>query len=218
MTLEVTQGFRLVASIWPWVGLFLVLALAYVRGPGLRPATWAVILALVTGLTAAAALPLYSPYRPQHLNVRYYQDDDAQKAFVHLSTRGAPPRVMAEAIETTLSEQAPFPWTKEALEYLAPVESAGLPSPELVVEESREIGSGREVRLKLRSARDAWMMRLHLPPDAGARRLLLGGLEMELKPGEDEEDPGFISVGFTGVQSREVELTLHLDSVDPVRV
>jgi hypothetical protein len=86
--LEATQGLHVLPAIWPWVGLFAVTAVAFVRGPGSGLAALVGILVLPLGMLLSINLPLYSEQRPQHLNVWYLQEADASAARLLPAGRG----------------------------------------------------------------------------------------------------------------------------------
>lgn len=214
--LEATQGYHLLMTIWPWIALYAVMAFAFARGGWLPPVTSAVALLLVLGLVAALSLPLYSSHRPQRLNVLYLQGPEASSAVVHLQAREHVPQAMLATADFVAEGDYRLPWVRDPLDYVASVEAASIPAPKLVVEGSTETESGREVRLRLASSRGAWRVRLYLPPEAGARSALVEGNEIAFAP-DEEAEPGYTGLAFHGMQSRDVSLTLRLQSRDPVQ-
>jgi hypothetical protein len=215
--LEETQGFGMAVAIWPWVGLYLVAALAFVRGDWLRPTLVAACALLAAGLLAATTLPLYSTHRPQHLNVRYVQDHDAGQAVFRLSTGGAAPAAMARTADFNLPGQTIFPWRESRFELLARAPFSDLPAPVLTVENDRPGESGRQVTLRLGSARGAGMLHLILPRTAGARSLEVDGSRMSLTADDSGDESDYTEVYFHGVQARDVVVTLELESTEPVQ-
>jgi hypothetical protein len=215
--LEDTQGYHLFMTIWPWIALYAVTAFAFARGIWLSRVTVAVVLLLVVGLVAAATLPLYSTPRPQHLNVLYLQGPEPSTAVLHLQSMQDLPQPMLDASGIQVDSDYQLPWMQEPLGNVAPIETAALAQPELVVEEIVPTESGREVRLRLSSPRGAWRLRLYLPREALPQRASIGGNDIELEREEDGEDSDYTGLRFHGVQERDVVLTLQLGSSEPVR-
>jgi hypothetical protein len=215
-TLEETQGYRLFFAVWPWVGLFAVTAIAFARGRWLGAFTAATGAALAASLVAASLLPLYSEHRPQHLNVYYVQGEAMPEAMLHVWTEGALPAPMPAAAAFLAAGRPIVPWSSEPWQNLAPVVSASLPPPSLIVEDSRQTDSGRELRLRLSSNRQAWRMRLYLPASARTTGARIDGQPIRWTASVDPDSDRYRRLTFFGVQDHDVVVTLTLDSSDPV--
>ncbi len=213
--MEQTQGFHLVLAVLPLIGLYILAALAFARGPLVTPLTVLAGVALLVGGVSAAALPLYSEHRPQHLNIRYIEDADAGTALLQLQTPGEIPPAMTSAADFSLPEQPLYPWSTFNRNKLAAAVPAGLTAPTMTLESTEPTDTGRLVTLRLRSHREAWRMVLVVPAEAGPQWFEIGRNRVEIEPDEgDEDEPTYLS--FAGVQSRDVEVTIHLSSPEPV--
>lgn len=221
MLLEETQGFRVLAAIWPWVGLFVLTAIAFARGPWVRVATTGTALALVVSFWAAVLLPLYSELRPQHLTVRYLEKshpgaiEDDGSAMLHVRTVGKLPGEMQAQANFEPKKEGVLPWDSSPLDYVADAKAARLPAPSLVIEKSERNGEGREVKLRLASHRDAWQLRLYLPRSVGDWQGDVYGAPIRGTVGSGQSD-GFDVLRVFGVQGREVAVNLRFESAEPV--
>jgi len=214
--LEATQGLRVLPAIWPWVGLFAVTAVAFARGPGSGWAALVGIVMLPIGMLLSIKLPLYSEQRPQHLNVWYVQEGEASAARLHLQTAGDLPPTMAGMTGFTDRRDKLVPWSDEPQPHQAAAVSAQLPAPSLFVEEDRPVAGGRRLRLRLRSERDAAMLRLALPAAAGNWTGEVEGVPIHRGAATDGEAPAFTQLRLHGVQGRDVHLTVEVESTEPL--
>ena len=215
--LEATQGLHVLPAIWPWVGLFAVTAVAFARGPGSGWAALVGILVLPLGMLLSINLPLYSEQRPQHLNVWYLQEADAPAARLHLQAAGDLPPTMAGMTGFTDRSDTLFPWSDERRPHQAEAVSAALPAPSLSVEEDRPVAGGRRLRLRLRSERDAAMLRLALPAAAGDWTGEVEGVPIKRASVDGSETPAFTQLRVHGVQGRDVRITLEVESAGPLK-
>jgi len=216
LLLEQTQGYGLVVTVWPWVGLYVICLLGFLRGPALIASTRLVGAALLTGLVAASVLPVYSEHRPQHLNVLYIQDTDASKAMLHIETEGQVPPAMLEASPFQPDAGQAVPWSSTPIPFLAPVANVHLPAPTVDVVESRTIKDERQVRLRLSSQRHAWRLRLYLPASAAIKSATVDGVKLSLPSYEQENSPSYTGLLFYGTQNHDVIVNLTLASTEPV--
>ncbi|MEE4110472.1 MAG: hypothetical protein V2I24_14060, partial [Halieaceae bacterium] len=214
--LGATQGLHVLPAIWPWVGLFAVTAVAFVRGPGSGLAALVGILVLPLGMLLSINLPLYSEQRPQHLSVWYLQEADAPAARLHLQAAGDLPPTMAGMSGFTDRRENLFPWSDEPRPHQAEAVSAELPAPSLLVEEDRPVAGGRRLRLRLRSERDAAMLRLVLPAAAGDWTGDVEGVPINRGPVDGSETQEFTQLRVHGVQGRDVRITLEVESTGPL--
>ncbi len=216
LLMEQTQGYGLVVTIWPWIGFFTICSLGFYRGPALLPAVVVSAASLLVGLVAAIALPIYSEYRPQHVNILYLEDTDASTAIFHLETEGDAPATMLDASNFSPEPTQVVPWSEAPVPYAAPVTTARLPAPTLDVENSHKLAIGREVTLRLSSRRNAWRIRLYLPESAELRGATVDGAPMPLPGGKSGESQQYTGLLFYGTQNRDALVTLTLGSSDPV--
>jgi hypothetical protein len=224
LVLEQTQGFALFFAIWPWVGLFAVLSIGFVRAWGSRLLVGATGLALLTGMGAASVLPLYSEYRPQHLNIWYLQEEGSREAMLYLWPFGPLPSTVQASASFEADALGGLPWSEGEFEYLAPAESNLLAAPTLtVVDEAfvvfvdeQRVGAERKLRLRFASQRAAGQLRLYLPGSAGAWRAELDGIPLERRARRDDQGLGYERIVIHGVQNRSAELVLWLPGDEPV--
>lgn len=216
LLLEDTQGFRLLPAIWPWVSLFAVSALAFARGRALRSLAIGTVTVLIGSMTSAVALPLYSPWRPQHINIWYLEDSVADKAYLNPWTDGELPQAMLAASDFEHGQNQ-IPWIR-SLDHLASTDSAGFSPPTLTLEADEREGDYRNVRLRIRSTRGAWQIRLYLPASLTYWEGDVAGSPIKSRRSKNatSDDPStdFERLAFFGTQSSDVVLTLKLTTAE----
>ncbi|MEL7045217.1 MAG: M20/M25/M40 family metallo-hydrolase [Pseudomonadota bacterium] len=218
LLLEETQGFNLFPAIWPPIALFATTAMAFARGRWLGAVSVFTALTLLLGLAATVFLPLYSTQRPQHLNVWHLQNADAKESLAYLWPGALLPEAVQNAAAFETNVRGAMPWTDTPFEHIASVADADLPAPTLIVEEEQRTDQGRELKLRLRSERDASQLRLYLPAQAGDWRGSIDGSPVASLPGREGQPRRVQRLRIHGVQDREVVLTLFLDSLEPVDI
>lgn len=207
--LEQTQGYRLIASTFLFLGLLSISFGPFVRGALSWRARQLGGLTLVAGLVAASVMPLFSAWRPQPVNIQYIQNADDRQAYWRLvSFYDLPERMLAQA-DFSLPATQPYPWTTRSRTGMANAPVIDLAAPQLQVLSDQPLGEGRRVVLKLSSERGARLLQLSVQADSRLLRAQLGGNELDVSP-------GLTRFLFYGVQSRDVEITL--DFADSVAV
>jgi len=214
--LEATQGLQVLPAIWPWVGLCAVTAMAFVRGPWVRRTATVVAALGIGGLVAATTLALYSPQRPQHLNVWYTQGEDGADAALHVLTAASMPQAMAGITDFGHDKQPVLPWNSDFRSYRASTDSATLPAASLVVEEEQVTASGRRLRLRLASRRSAAQLRLYLPAEAGEWSGSVEGVAFSRGEVPGGAASAYSQLRLHGVQGRDVLITLNVASREPL--
>lgn len=116
-------------------------------------------------LAGVAVSPPGGESNYEWLNLRHAYDAEHDVARFEASTFGARlPKQVAQAADWKLADAPPFPWmTLDSSMYVAPAPRIDAPPPLLEVLESRPVDVGRIVRCRVRSARGAPRLHLHLP-------------------------------------------------------
>lgn len=100
------------------------------------------------------------------LNLRHVDDDEHGVARFEASTFGAAlPKDLAPELPWKVADTPPFPWMSlDRSMHVAPAPRIDALPPELEVLESTQTPQGRRVRCRVRSARGAPRLHLHVPP------------------------------------------------------
>ena len=216
MLLEQTQGYGLVVTMFFGIAMYALTMGAFVRGTVVKPVLISGLVLLIVGLVAATALPRYSAWRPQHVNINYIQNADTGSAYWRFRTAGSPPEQMQPGAELRLPAQSVYPWTTFETENLAVATNASLPAPIVTVLAESIIEDGRQVKLRLQSLREAFFLQLVLPPEANPVRYQVGGNEVTPNPSTTATEEGVNRFIFYGVQQRNVDVTIDFKGRDPV--
>ncbi len=185
---EQTQGYQLIVATFPFVALYVVALHPLLRCADVRP--WKPLLASVAvlgvGMVCATALPLYSEWRPQLLNVLHVEDHDQGQAHWMIYSSNPVPPAMADVADFRRPETSILPWSERTDRPVAVAPVTGDAAPVLTVTASPEVEEGRRLSLHLESLRGARHVQLMIPESAGLRSATLAGqsLKVELRSGQ----------------------------------
>ncbi len=219
--LEASQGYGLAPAVYVLAALTLMLSSPLLAvAPRSQPATLAAFAlgVLVVAAVGVAVLPLYSPYRPQHLNFSHIQNHDEKQAWWLAMTAGELPEAVRSQVGFGPAE-AILPGTPNAAGETATAPWLEVPPPEFeIVDDVTEAsaGPGRRVRLKLRSPRRGNEIQLLVNREAGLESMKVESREVAVtaNPQLRARFPDHDVVSVVVPPGREVELTLRLGSTD----
>jgi hypothetical protein len=170
---EVTTGFTDAEAIYAPLALLGAVSLPLLeRGMVLRATAVLAVVSVLAGIILPFGIPLYSPERPQHLNVRYVADADAGEAFWLVDSPNPVPARM-RALGDFVSRQDPEREDRRLPAMAAPY--VALPPPELTVVDDATRAGQRHLSVQLRSPRLAAVVKVRLPADAGVTAASLAG-------------------------------------------
>lgn len=208
--LERTQGYDIIFVTFPFIALFLSVSVPMARYRSAAAGVLGALLLTGTGILGATTAPLYSSWRPQHLNIQFVENVDAGTAHVTLQSPNTLPDFMWSELDFVHGEQAIYPWTDLSVDNAAAVPPSGwLPPAATVVSTTVDEGV-RTVDLVLQLQRSAQSMTLVLLGTI-VERFVLDGLELE--PFEVNDA---YSLQITGTNSRPVNLQVQIRSDEPV--
>lgn len=239
LNLELLAGFHLAPVQAAVLGLTLC-ALAPVYSAAQRAQSkntvekllYAVLmLTLLGGSLWTRLQPAYTPWLPQHLNLRYVQQepsvneepsanevpsaDQAPSAHVLIdSPHPHIPETLATALGPINTGNI-LPWP-EGSTYYSEVQNAGLAPTQLNIIASENIDSGRHVSLSLHSPdQSAELLTLLIPASAGLERIDAHDTTL---PYPATSQSGHHVYQCIGLACNDLALTLHLRSQSPVRL
>lgn len=183
------------------------------------------LLTLLGGSLWTRLQPAYTPWLPQHLNLRYVQQEPSaneepsahKKPSAHVlidSPHPHIPKTLATALGPIHTGNI-LPWPEGSTGY-SEVPNAGLAPTQLTVTASETMPSGRRVSLTLHTpAQAAEMLTLLIPVSAGLERIDAHGVAL---PYPTEGQSGHHVYQCIGLACNDLALTLHLHNQSPVRL
>jgi hypothetical protein len=212
LSLEETQGYSIIFVTFPFTALFLSVSVPMARGRSAAAGTAGALLLALVGIVGATTAPLYSSWRPQHVNIRYVENVDEGTARVTLDSPNTLPGFMLDELDFAGGgEQAIYPWTDVKVDHVATVPPSGWRAPEATVVASTVENGVRIVDLVLQLERPALSMAMVLPAAAAVRQFTLDDVELDAA-----EAGGSYIIQMTGMNDRPVMLQIRMQSEEPV--
>ena len=178
---EATTGFTDAAAMYAPLALLAAVSMPLLQRGGAVWAGGAVAAGCVIGgIIAPLAIPLYSPERPQHLNIRYVADADGDSALWLIDSPNPVPDRMRALGDIKLHED---PQNRNTQRPGMPAPHVPVPPPELLVAGDTVRAGERVLSLELRSARQAPVLHLELSTDASISGAGLSGQTLNLSGG-----------------------------------
>ena len=214
LLLEITQGYRLIATTFFSMGIFFASISPFVRGFLVKPVVLIGIIFMVGGTLGTVSTPLYSPFRPQHLNLLFVQDLDEDTAYWWAQSQNPVPGKLAAEMEFVL-EVSLFPWHEPKTKNLAQAEKADITRPRFIISDIRNSSQGQSFDFKVSSARKAPHIFFVFPEAAGLQSFHLNGNLFEAKLMQEERAKGNHVLMFSGMQNRALHVTLNFTGSGP---
>lgn len=211
LSLEETQGYGLIFVSLPFIALFLAVYAPMARGRGATAGALTALLLTLIGLTGATFMPLYSAWRPQHVNIHYVENVAAGTARVSLESPNRLPDFLLDTLDFERREQAISPWADVTADAVARLPPSGWSPPRATIVASEVDDGARVVSLALELRRPALAMSLVLPATAKVQRFVLDGIE--LRPAEAT---GRYAIRMIGMNDRPVRLDVVMVTTRPV--
>jgi len=214
LLLEVSQGYKLIATTFFFLGIFFASIAPFVSGVLVKPALVVGIFLVIGGTVGAMSMPLYSTFRPQHLNFRFVQDLDENTAYWWAQSQNPLPEKLAVEMEFD-HEVLLFPWYESKTKNLAHAETADIASPRFVIGDIRNAGQGQSFDITVNSMRNASRIFFVFPEASGLQSFRLNGDVFEAKMVPRGPAKGNYVIRFSGVQNRQVAITLNFAGTGP---
>ncbi|MCZ6503804.1 MAG: M28 family peptidase, partial [Gammaproteobacteria bacterium] len=214
LLLEVTQGYRLIATTFFSLGIFFASIAPFVRGVLVKPAIVIGVFLIVGGTAGAMWVPLYSTFRPQHLNFHFVQDLDENTAYWWAQTQNPVPEKVATEMEF-VHELLLYPWSESKTKNLALAETIDIASPRFVIGDIRNAEQGQSFDITVSSMRNASRIFFIFPEASGLQSFNLHGDTFEANVAPRGPAKGNYVIGFSGVQNKQVGITLNFAGTGP---
>ena len=143
------RGYGLVFVTFPFIGLFLAVSVPMARKRSAATATGVALVLTLAGIVGVTTAPLYSSWRPQHVNIQYVENVDAGTAHVTLNSANTLPDFMLNQLTFVRGRQAIYPWTGATVDNAAAVPPSGWSAPEATIVSSSIDAGVRSVALML---------------------------------------------------------------------
>lgn len=214
--LEQSQGYKLVWALLPFIGLYALTIGPFLYSLNIKLSSSYISAAVIVALMAGSYMDLYTKERPQHVNIRYYEDLDSGEAYFQLL--GNNDALFAEPLQepllsyvNTKEAQSIVPFNKDYLSTKwATTGRSGWQGPS--AEKKVALDQPKTVTLSLRSNRSAGNLVLLLPKDSGLESFLLGSLDIKPILSSRGLYKDYYVIYLNGVYDETVELELHFGS------
>ncbi len=134
LDLEATQGYTLIITTFVSLGLFFVAISPFVRGQFINRYCLLSALVSLSGTVGAVTMPLYSEWRPQHLNFNFIQNRDINQAFWQARS----PNKLPEAVTSRMpfdEEISLYPWPGPKTPGLTAANTVNVLEPDIEVQQ-----------------------------------------------------------------------------------
>ena len=214
-SLEQSQGYRLIFVVFPLIGLYAITLSPLLHGVSLKKGMSLSLLGVIVSLSIVAYKPLYTEWRPQHVNINYIENLDSGIATYNLQSQNP----IAEAVRSSLnlqeSQKALLPYTNRTSNNWVETLPSNWATPEFkILKESIE-NNQRQVEIELHSSRAADKLLLAIPVNSQLRKFKLDELEYEAVISRYFSED-FYAIRLTGVYEKPIVLTLTFDSSNPI--
>ena len=210
--LEQSQGYKLVWALLPFIALFAITLAPFLFGLNQRVAMVSALLGVTLSLIYAATNTLYTEYRPQQVNIAFYEDLDQDKAFIELAGNGramlAEPLIEPLASYVAGREPASLvPFNADVMsDQWAPTDTSGWSGPSAHILATPPDRSRRVLRL--RSERGASRLVVLLPEASLLETFSFGTREFDATLSTRGLFKGYYPIYINGMYDQTVELTL----------
>lgn len=214
LQLEEALGYQRILLAAGVLSAYLLLLLPFLRGASVVLLGLGSAMGLAVGVIAASNLPFYSQQRPQHVNVRYYEDADAKQAYWRMITEGSVPAPMQAVVSVSGPALKVFPFYDEWLKSTASAQYRGLPPPQATVLADSRAGAGRGVTLQIDPQRESWAVALILPREAELLRMRIGQSDIAAQP--QASDGAYHPIYFYGPRNQPFTVRLAFGTDSPI--
>ncbi|MFT5211733.1 MAG: hypothetical protein ACI9CE_003474 [Flavobacterium sp.] len=211
-----SQGYRLIISTLPFIGLFMTVFVPIVLGAQLRLPVILTSSLTIIGISLAIITPLYSQDRPQHININYFEDMDKGTAFYQIDSNNTLPMRLTSILEIKEEKRKLFPLlNKQYINYSA-TERSGFVKPEITIIKIDQRNNKRVVDLKISSPRSADIFEISTPSTANLIGFALDGILFESKRPKYAGFDGVDVIRISGMYDKNISLKLIFETEETV--
>ncbi len=215
LPLETTQGYGLIIATFPLLALFAMALAPLARGTGLRITAISSSILMAVAITFAASMPLYSPWRPQHVNIHYSENLADQTARVQLSSRNPAPQLMLATQNFSSGTLSLYPWDETGTDDIAEVSPSGWDGPTLSVNSVESRGKHRLIDLNLQAQRPVYGMFLLFDQSVNVVEYAIDGNKVKAHKLTRGPGKGAHRLFLFGINQRPVNLKILVEDKGP---
>ena len=214
-SLEQSQGYRLIVAVLPLIGLYAIALSPLLHGVNLKKGMIVSLTGIIVSLSIVAYKPLYTEWRPQHVNINYIENLDSGTATYNLQSQNPISENLKSSMDFQGSRKALLPYTNRTSNNWAETIPTNWQKPDFkILNESIE-NNQREIEIEIRSLRSADKLLLAVPADSQLRKFKLNGIEYEAVLSRYFSDD-FFAIRLAGVYEKPIVLTLTFNSSAPI--
>tara|TARA_R110000824_G_scaffold336_8_gene2177 strand:- start:18976 stop:21240 length:2265 start_codon:yes stop_codon:yes gene_type:complete len=214
--LEQTQGYRLIVATFPFIALFFVAIMPLLKGLNLKWGLLASLLFMFVSVASTKFLPLHSEYRPQFVNITYYENLDQDSSYYQLQSPNPITGELATAMNFSDQPRGLLAYSSDTMKNWAEAISSGWLAPQLAVINEQQEGIGRSVAIRLDSLREADSFRLLIPESAELIDFELSGRRYNAQVATQGANAGYYVLNIIRVYDSDLELRLFFANSDRV--
>lgn len=207
-----SQGYRLIISTLPFIALFMTIFVPLVLAAKLRLPLILTSSLTIIGISLAISTPLYSPDRPQHININYFEDMDEGTAFYQLQSNNILPKKLTSIIELNDKKKKLLPFLNRQYINYSATKKSGFAKPEVDIIKIDQRKNKRIVDLKISSPRNADIFELSTPSAANLISFSLDGTKFEPKNPRIAAFDSVDVIRISGMYNKNISLKLTFET------
>jgi len=210
-SLEQSQGYRLILVVLPLIGLYAIALSPLLHGINLKKGMVVSLVGIIVSLSIVAYKPLYTEWRPQHVNINYIENLDSGTATYNLQSQNPISENLKSSLDFQQSRKALLPYTNRTSSNWAETLPTNWQKPDFKILNESIKNNQREIEIEIRSLRAADKLLLAVPANSQLRKFKLNEIEYEAVLSRYFSDD-FFAIRLVGVYEKPIVLTLTFDS------
>jgi len=216
LPMEESQGYRLIAATFIFLGLFNTALTPLLHGARLRGPLLASIVSTVIAVANAAINPLYSEWRPQHLNINYFENLDNGEAFYQLESQNPAPERLMSLMQFKVDKAQLLPFHEAGLPNWSPADTSGLPGPEISIQDIKPAMESQTISLVIQSPRQANAMMLIFPSESKLKNFSIEGNAFDAILLDEDTDRSRYLIRLVNVYDRKIPMELTFETTQTI--
>jgi hypothetical protein len=214
-SLEQSQGYRLIVAVLPLIGLYAISLSPLLHGVSLKKGMIVSLTGIIVSLSIVAYKPLYTEWRPQHVNINYIENLDSGTATYNLQSQNPISENLKSSMDFQGNRKALLPYTNRTSNNWAETIPTDWQNPDFKILNESIKNNQREIEIEIRSLRAADKLLLAVPANSQLRKFKLNEIEYEAVLSSYFSDD-FFAIRLVGVYEKLIVLTLTFDSSAPI--
>lgn len=216
LPLEQSQGYALIAATFVFLGLFNTTLIPLLHGAKLKLPFFGALAVTIVSIVVVISTPLYSEWRPQHLNINYFEDIDTGEAYYQLQSPNPVPDNLWSLMDFATEDKQLLPFAEFQYENWARTAPSGYPGPEVEVQGVQTSADTQTISVMIRSPRQADAMTLIFPGESKLSSFKLEGIPFETALINNGSLAGKYLIRIVDVYDRTISMELAFKSLDRI--